>query len=221
MGRLIDSERRARARQAKQERMLDIREEAIRSFVKLPYAEVTLDAIGQRAGVKKGVASMYFGSKEELFLLLLREQLAAWYDELEEGLRISPETLSGAETVRLVGGTLAARPLLARLLSLAAIVLEQNMEIIEAYRFQLWQRERMDRLGTELERRSRALAKGQGLRVLHLTQLAAGAFHPFAEPRGSLAVNLHDPDVADMKLDLERDLCRFVQGVLEEGGGRG
>ncbi len=199
--------------------MRDIREEAIRSFLKLPYEEVTIDAIGQRAGVKKGVASMYFGSKEELFLVLLREQLAAWYDELEESLQSSPAGLSNAETVRLVGGTLAGRLLLSRLLSLAAIVLEQNIEIVEAYRFQHWQRERMEQAGAALERHSPTLTKGQGLRVLHLTQLAAGAFHPFAEPRGSLGVNLHDPDFADMRLDLERELCRFVQGMLEGVGG--
>ena len=33
MGRLIDRERRARAKEAKQQRMKDIREEAVRSFV--------------------------------------------------------------------------------------------------------------------------------------------------------------------------------------------
>jgi AcrR family transcriptional regulator len=216
MGRLIDRERRARAKEAKQQRMKDIREEAVRSFVKLPYVEITLDALGRRAGVKKGVASMYFGTKEELFLELLRDELDAWYQELERALGAQRAGVSDARMARLVSTTLADRPVLCRFLSLAPVVLEQNMEIMAADRYQRWQRDRMSTVGGELEQRSRGMKQGQGLRLLHLVQLMAAAFHGYSDPRGSLAFNLHDPDFADFRIDLEREIAALVRRLLSD-----
>jgi AcrR family transcriptional regulator len=216
MGRLIDKDRRARAKEAKKERMANIRQEAIRSFVKLPYVEITLDAVGRRAGVKKGVASMYFGSKEELFLQLFRDQLEAWYGELEKRLGAQQARLANAKLAKILAGTLAARSVLCRLMSLSTTVLEQNMEIIEAYRFHSWQKDRMVAVGTELERRSASLAKGDGIHLLHLVQLMAGAMHPIADPRGTLAVNLHDPDFESLKIDLEGELESIVRKLLQK-----
>ena len=216
MGRLIDRERRARAKEAKRRRMEDIREEAVRSFVRLPYVEITLDAVGRRAGVKKGVASMYFGTKEELFLELLREQLDAWYVELEHTLGEQRARLSDARLARLVSASLAERPVLSRFLSLAPVVLEQNMEIMAADRYHRWQRDRMSAVGEELEKRSRSLKKGQGLRLLHLVQLMAAAFHGYSDPRGSLAFNLHDPDFADLRIDLEQELGSLIRRLLAD-----
>jgi len=216
MGRLIDRERRARAKEAKQQRMKDIREEAVRSFVKLPYVEITLDALGRRAGVKKGVASMYFGTKEELFLELLTDELDAWYQELERALGAQRARVSDTRMARLVSTTLADRPVLCRFLSLAPVVLEQNMEIMAADRYQRWQRERMSTVGAELEQRSRGMKQGQGLRLLHLVQLMAAAFHGYSDPRGSLAFNLHDPDFADFRIDLEKELAALVRRMLAD-----
>jgi AcrR family transcriptional regulator len=215
MGRLIDRERRTRAKQAKKERMRAIREEANRSFLKLPYFEVTLDAIGRRAGVKKGVASMYFGTKEELFLEMLRGELDGWYRELLEKLRERPARLSGRQLARLVASGLAERQLATRLLALAPVVLEQNMEIMEADRFHRWQRERMIEVGGEIERRALGLAEGRGVGLLHRIQLVAASVHAYAYPRGSLAFNLYDPDFEDFKLDMGRELESAVHCLLD------
>ena len=214
MGKLIDKERQARARHAKEERKRRIRAEALRTFSKLPYVEVTLDAIGQRAGVKRGIASMYFGTKEELFLQLLRDELEDWYGELEARLSAAPSSLDRGRVAHLVAATIAERTVLTRLLSLASVVMEQNMEIMEAYRFQRWQRDRMAAVGAALEERSGALDEGQGMRLLHLAQLVAGACHPVAHPQGSLAVNLHDPDFAVFRISMEEQVEEMVRGLL-------
>jgi AcrR family transcriptional regulator len=218
MGRLISSERRERAKQAKKQRKESIRAEALRAFVKRPYAEITLDTVGREAGVKKGIASMYFGSKEELFLLLLREQLEIWYHELEAKLSARASRCSDAQLARLIARTLAPRDELTRLLGLSPGVLEGNMEIIEAYRFHLWHKERMEAVGRELERRSRGLQRGRGIRLLHLVQVWAGALDHLSNPRGSLAVNLHDPDFKDLQVDMEKELTSFVIRFLAGEG---
>lgn len=218
MGRLIDRQRQAAARQARDERVERIRSEAARLFATLPYVEVTLDAIGQSAGVKRGVASMYFGSREQLFLLLLREELERCYGAITDDLAAHRGWLSDAAVARLLARRLAERTLLCRLLALAPIVLEQNAEIMEADRFLRWQRGRMTELGRAIEGRGRGLGSGDGLQLLLRLQLAAAAMHPLADPRGSLAVNIHDPDFAAFKLDLAAELEQVAMAVL--GGAR-
>lgn len=221
MGRLISSDRRDRAKKAKKERMKAIRAEALSSFVRRPYAEITLDTVGRQAGVKKGIASMYFGSKEELFLLLVREQLESWYGELEAKLAARAARHSKRQLSRLIARTLAARSQLTRLLGLSSGVLESNMEIIEAYRFHLWQKERMVEVGRELERRCRGIGRGQGLRLLQLVQVWAGALDHLSNPRGTLAVNLHDPDFEELRVDMEEELAAFVMRILEDAAKTG
>jgi len=214
VGKLIDRERRARAKEAKRERMQSIRDAAIRSFIKLPYVEISLDAVGRQAGVKKGIASMYFGSKEELFLQILRDELEDWYGGLEQRLGARPARLPSARLARLLAESLADRELLTRLLNLAPVVLEQNMEVMAAYNFQRWQRDRMSEVGAEIDRRCRGLENGDGISLLHRVQLLAAALHPFAHPRGSLAINLSDPDFAVFKVDMAAEIEALARRSL-------
>ena len=210
MGRLIDRKRRERAKEAKVERMADIRREAVRSFLKLPYVEVSLDAIGRRAGVKKGVASMYFGSREELFLELIRAELGAWFDAVETSLDAHPARLTDARLARILASSLGDRPVLCRFLALAPVALEQNMEIVESFRLHRWQLERMTEIGATLRRKSPALKDGGGVRLLHRVLLFAAGIQPYADPRGSLAVNLLDPDFEALQLDIATEVEREI-----------
>lgn len=215
MGRLINRKRRQRAKEAKAERMVDIRKEAVRSFVTLPFVEVTLDAIGRKAGVKKGVASMYFGSREELFLELLKSELGSWFDAVQNAVDSYPARLANRRLARVLADSLAERPVLCRFVALAPVALEQNTEIIEAFRLHRWQLERMNELGDALERTSSQLEEGGGVRLLHRLLLLVAGVQPYADPRGSLAVNLLDPDFEVLRLDLAEEIEREVLQSLD------
>ena len=54
------------------ERRLSLLKAAFREVAEKGFSEVTLDDIGRRAGVSKGVTLYYFDSKEDLFLELFR-----------------------------------------------------------------------------------------------------------------------------------------------------
>jgi len=107
MGRLIDPEKRDRAKSQRAARKLKILEVARSTFSRLPYVEVTLDSIGHRADVDRGIASMYFRSKEELFLRLLREELADWYSALETELDLANDSLSRSELAVLLATSIS------------------------------------------------------------------------------------------------------------------
>jgi hypothetical protein len=101
--------------------------------------------------------------------------------------------------------SLVARPLLARLLSLAPVVLEQNMEAMEIFRFQRWRRDRMAAVGVALERAG-GLEPGAGFRLLHLLQLLTAGLEPAANPRGAAAFDHADPEFASLQVSLESEL---------------
>lgn len=214
MGRLIDPEKRDRAKAHRMERKARILEVARSTFSRLPFVEVTLDSIGQRANVDRGVASMYFGSKEELFLRLLREELAEWFSEIEGELDRVDGRLSHAELAELLASSLAGRPELNRFLSLEAVVFEQNLDAMEVFHVQRWRRDRMAALGAILEQKVDGLDKREAMRLLHRVQLLSASLGPAADPKGSASYEVGDPDFEMYKVNFEAELKFFVIAIL-------
>ena len=217
MGKLIDPERRKRAKQQRIERKKKILEVARSTFSKLPFVEVTLDSIGQAADVDRGVASMYFRTKEELFLLLSREALAEWYSALEKELGDADGGLSAPDLVNLLARSLSKRPELTRFLSIEVLVLEQNLDAMEVYRYQRWRRDRMMAIGAILDESADGLAEGAGIRLLHRTQLLAAVLGPSADPKGAATYDIGDPDFEIFSIDFEVEMKRILIAILEGG----
>jgi AcrR family transcriptional regulator len=218
MGRLIDPEKRDRAKRQRIERKARILQVARSTFSRLPYVEVTLDNIGQRADVDRGVASLYFRSKEELFLRVLREELADWYSALEIVFEQAGGPFSQADLAELLAKSLAERSELTRFLSLEAIVLEQNLDAMEVFRFQRWRRDRMATVGALLENLVEGLDRSEGIRLLHRVQLLTAALQPAAAPKGAATYEVGDPNFDVFKVDFESEMKRFVFAMLGSGG---
>lgn len=217
MGRLIDPKKRDRAKHQRVERKARILEVARSTFLRLPFVEVTLDNIGQRADVDRGIASMYFRSKEELFLRVLREELADWYSALEGEFERTDGPLSKSDLATLLAQSLAERQELTRFLSIEAVVLEQNLDAMEVFRFQRWRRDRMAAVGGVLEQKVEGLDGGAGIRLLHRTHLLTAALKPAADPKGAATYEVGDPEFEVFAIDFEAELKFFVTAILNEG----
>lgn len=217
MGKLINREKREKAKRQREFRKNRILEEARLTFARMPFVEVTLGTIGQQAGVDRGVASMFFHTREELFLLLLKDELAEWYTHLQNHMDAGRNALEKRELARVLAGSLADRPVLTKFLSVTPAVLEQNIEAMEVYRFQRWRRDRMAELGDVMERSVGDLGSGEGFRLLNLAHLLATGLEPAAHPRGSAAFDRGDPDFAGFWIDLEDELTKLLTAVLTAG----
>ena len=218
MGKMIDREKRKRAKKQRVERKRRILHVARSTFARLPFVEVTLDTIGQRADVDRGVASMYFRSKEELFLLLLREELGAWYTEIEDNLSGAESRFSKSELAELLASSLGDRPELIRFLSLENVVLEQNIDAMEAFRFQRWRLDHMTRAGEKIDSEVDGLAEGDGLKILHRVQLVSAALGPASDPKGAATYEVGDPAFAVFAVDFEDELKSMITAVLASWG---
>jgi len=81
MATVNQSDQSARARRP-QERPEEILEAALTVFAEKGYRPATMDAIAREAGITKGTIYLYFASKEDLFVSMVRSKLRALADLL-------------------------------------------------------------------------------------------------------------------------------------------
>lgn len=176
MGKLLKGRSREDIKNTRREQKRKILEAAAHSFLHLPYADVDLNAIGRRAGVGKGIVTLYFESREVLFLRVLKDTLDPWFESVLRDLSAGDEFLDLRGVARLIARMLLDRDDLTRMLGLLLVALEQNVEVLPAMEFMTWFRERACQVGEALERRCPALDAGGGVRLLlRLQILVAGA----------------------------------------------
>jgi AcrR family transcriptional regulator len=216
MGKLIDPNRTRLARQAREERAKKILKAAEGSFVRFPYSEITLDTIGQQAGVKQGQATLAFRSREELFMTVIRSRMTEWYDALETSLRGADDPLSREEIADLVASSLAERPDLTRLLGPLHMAFELHEDGMQVHEFYQWQRNRLVELADLLASRTSGVHRWDGFDALYRSQLIAAAVHPLSRPVGNLAIDLMAEDHQVFALDLEDEVRKVVLDCLRD-----
>lgn len=194
--------RRAISADQKQERHQAIVEHAWAHFQQQPYDAVNMLDIATSLGLAKGTLYSYFSTKEALFLAVLEQQLAEWFDELEAGLGMLG-TEAGVEAVAaLITRLLLERPALVRLIAILHVTLERNIDYNAARRFKHLLLAHITTSGAALEKCLPFLAGGQGAAVLlQIYALLIGVQH-LADPapvvREVLAGEL---DLAIFKVD--------------------
>ena len=215
MGKLIDPNRTRLARQARQERARKILQAAEQSFIRFPYSQISLDTLGQQAGVKQGQATLAYRSREELFMTVILVRMKEWYQGLETSLRSSNDPLSREEAADLVASSLAERPDLTRLLGPLHMSFELHEDGMQVHQFYHWQRERLLELADLLTDRVPGIHKWNAFDAIYRAQLVAAAVHPVSRPVGNLAVDLMAEDHQVFALDLEDEVKRTVLSSLK------
>jgi len=158
--------RRARHLHQKVERRKAILATALELLQELPYPHITMSLVAERADLVKGTLYLYFSTKEELFLELLRGQFHGWFWDLEAGLENLPRRGRLEAAARLFADAAASRPAFLQLLGVLHGLLEQNLPEASALSFQREWADRSLSVGRHLERELPFLAPGRGLPLL-------------------------------------------------------
>lgn len=158
-------------KRARQNHQKEERREAILSFAKAEletsaYVDVTMSKVAARTGLVKGTLYLYFTTKEELFLELLRDELHGWFWDLETGLDDLPQRGRVEAAGRLFARSLSQRRSLRGLLALLHAHLLTNLPDATRSAFRSEWHARTAYMGTLLERALPFLPAGQGLRAL-------------------------------------------------------
>ena len=213
MGKLINPERQAQAREAQRKRMAAIEEAALAELQTAAYGSVTLDGIGLKAGVPAGTASLYYGSKEALFLRVLATYVKAWC--AATAARVDASGLLGArQTAALLASSFAAFPALPRLLYLLPFALEHARAEPGLTVLAVGLKKPLAELAAKLEEHSPPAAARGGAAVLGELVSFAGALSPRSAPRGGLALAFTEPALAPFRVDFEAELERLLAASL-------
>lgn len=219
MGRLINPERQAQAREAKAQRMAAIEAAALAEFQTAAYGDVTLDGIGLKAGVPAGTASLYFGSKEALFLRVLGAQVKLWCAATTT--RLAGEgRLDARRTAALLADSFAACPALPRLLYLLPFALEHAREDPGLTVLAAGVKKPLAEVAAKLEEHSPAVAARGGAAVLGELAILLASVSPRATPRGGLALAFSDPAAARFRVEFQAELERLLAASLAAHAGR-
>jgi AcrR family transcriptional regulator len=220
MGQLLERGRRARREDDKQRRRRDLLDAAWVLLQAMPYPEVTMAAVAERAGLAKGTAFLYYRTKESLFLALAAERLDAFFADLDAALE-AERTCHAPRLARLVSETLGRHPGLIRLLAVLHGVLERNVDLDTARGFKRGLLDHVTRSGALLERACPFLAPeaggaGGAALLLRMHALAVGVAQ-LADPPPVVAAVLGEPGMEVFRVDpgpmLEDTLVALLRGL--------
>jgi AcrR family transcriptional regulator len=213
MGQLLERGRRARREDDKRRRRRALLQAAWALLQAMPYPEVTMAGVAERAGLAKGTAFLYYRTKESLFLALAAERLEAFFADLDAALE-AERTCDAPRLARLVSGTVGGHPGLTRLLAVLHGVLERNVDLDTARGFKRGLLDHVTRSGALLERACPFLAPEAG-------GMGGAAFllrvHALADPPPVVAAVLGEAGMEVFRVDpgrmLEETLVALLRGL--------
>ncbi|MFI7125710.1 TetR/AcrR family transcriptional regulator [Nonomuraea sp. NPDC050153] len=215
---------RARRPEHKQQRREAILAAARDLAVASGVRNVSLGAVAEAVGLAKSNIMRYFGTREEIYLILAAEEWRQWAEAVTTRLEAAPDDGTATVTARLeassddvvaaLAETLADRPLLCDLLSETATTLEQNVSVEAARTFKHAILAVVADLGSQVARAT-GLTVGEGRELVSVATAFAGILYPIAHPSPTLAeLYAQDPDIAANCPDFLPTLTRALKALL-------
>lgn len=206
---------RARKQEDKAARRRAILVVAAKLLGRKQYHRITMAEVARRCHLAKGTLYLYFGSKEELFLAALEDELAGWMDAVVEGLATAPQSDDAAERFAgVVVDSLRQRETLVDLLPLLHTVLEQNIDPEVAVAFKRMLVMKLGQAAVAVEQALPGLAPGAGASVvLRLHALVVG-LRQMSDPSPVVAQVLAQEELAPLRLDFETELRGALVAIV-------
>ncbi|MHB1272754.1 MAG: TetR family transcriptional regulator [Rhodanobacter sp.] len=204
--------RRAVSADLKDRRRSEILQAALQLLERQPYEMITMSGVAAAAGVAKGTLYLYFPTREALFLSLLGEHYAAWFDALDA--RLHKPGLTAPGWADWITRELAARPLFLRLVALLHGVLEQNVPLPEVLAFKRQLAQRVGSSGAALEQ-ALQLPAGAGSRLLLWLQAIVPGLAQMAAPAVPLRAAVEaDAELAGLLIDFATEMRALLAAVV-------
>lgn len=204
---------RARVPEHKEQRRNDLLEAARRLLGATGLAEVGLSAIAREAGVAKSNVYRYFGSREEILLAILTDDVAGWLATIERELAPLAGAGDPTKVAQILARSIAALPRTCELIASVA-VLERHLTDEAAAVFKAHMLELSIRIRNALHVALPAISieRAAGL-VRYLHALIAGLW-PMAHPGPATSNVLRGREYASLVVEFETDLRGALRAML-------
>lgn len=186
---------------------------ALQIFRNTSYNEVTMSAVAIKAKLAKGTLFLYFPTKEELFLVLMEEQLVEWFNTVDAELDALEEKSIPA-IASLFADSLEERAEFTRLLAIHSTILEQNVSYESIFKHKQIIMQRLAGTGLRLERSLSFLKAGQGAHILLQSQaLVVGLWH-LTDPSPTARKVIEKEGLNAFKLDFHLEFQNILTSLL-------
>lgn len=210
----MNSQQRAVKEEQKLERRQVILDTSWQKFQQTSYEAVTMAGVAEATGLAKGTVYLYFKTKEELFLLIQEQQLAAWFKEVDAHLEEVWGNCTIPQVVSIITNTLTRRPGLTRLLAILHITLEQNIDYDTAMRFKHMLLSHLSRTGSLLEQCLPFLPPGEGIHLLLRSHALVIGLQHLSDPAPIIIEVLQEPDLHIFEIDFAREFSSTLEALL-------
>ncbi|TDE57181.1 TetR family transcriptional regulator [Nonomuraea mesophila] len=171
---------------------------------------VSLGAVAEAVGLAKSNVVRYFGTREEIYLVLTVEEYRSWAEAVTGRLRTARDM---DDVVAALAETIVERPLLCDLLSHSSVSLEHNVSVEAARTYKLGVVTMIGELGVQVARASH-LTEAEGRELVGAAAGTAGLLYPAANPPRVLAeVYAQEPELARHCPQLLPTLRRFLAAL--------
>ncbi|MER6006623.1 TetR family transcriptional regulator [Nonomuraea angiospora] len=214
---------RARRPEHKQQRREEILAAARDLAMASGVRNVSLGAVAEAVGLAKSNIMRYFGTREEIYLILAADEWHQWAAAVTARLEAPSDDAAAPVTTRLeassdhvvaaLAETLADRPLLCDILSQTATTLEHNVSVEAARTFKRAILAVIADLGSQVARTT-GLTVGEGTELVSVATAFAGVLYPIANPSPTLAeLYAQDPVIAATCPDFLPTLSRALKAL--------
>ena len=214
--------KRARNTIQKEERRAVILDAGWKLFIEEKFSDISMSWVAREAGLAKGTLYLYFETKEELFLALLTEKMAIFFEELNQEMLKLGVGVTAEEMSRFTGRFFAQRPHLSRLMAISHLLLEHNTKDEAIIAFKQMTGTNVAQTGQIMEQVLSFLKVGEGAQlVLDVYTIVLGV-QQIADPAPNVLDLLdREPELGFFDIDLEAYLTHMVathlQGIFSRG----
>lgn len=202
---------RARNEAQREERVEQIKQAAIACFDHSPYHEITLAQIAGQTGFTRANLYKYIGSKEEIYLLVTEDELAAWVADLSTAVATPLSTADFAQTW---AHMMASHHRLMKLLAILFPVLERNASYERLVAFKQAFAATSRQLFALLARQFPTWSPHQCEHFVRLqTQFSLGAFE-MSDTTDAQRQALREADLPYEPSDFETSMTEFLQYTI-------
>lgn len=176
------------------------------------YFGFSMNDVVAATGLAKGTLYLYFTTKEDLCLTVYEREALAWLGDLAPALAALPLPAAPEQIARVLAGSLAARPLLARLTALAPLLFEANVSSERARKHKLLLLRALRPAGRLIEQRA-GLRPDDGRLLLARVQVIVAGLEGVAHPSPIIReVYAREPEL--LPVDFETELTSLTLALL-------
>jgi len=205
---------RARNDEDKLERRQAILDAAADLWDTTTYADFTMAAVAERAGIVKGTVYLYFETKEQLFLALIGDLLTDYFDDVDAALHEGGRW-SKSRVIEALVGALDGRGAFTRMITTLGSICEHNISFEFLLVFKRLMHDRFARTAALIAKRLPFLDGDAAARfVTHVSALVTG-FAQITYPSPVMDRIYELPDMAVTKLDLITEVRAAAVALLD------